>query len=362
MSNIIFKPQNIVQSSFFQKLFKQIPEQNAVIELNNLLADTQIRQITTNQISEIENRYSVNLVKEFKLNLEEFYAVYLNYCLADKSLINEEIEELKHLKYILNIDDKSIDKIHSMIGETVYKQTFEEAVIDGRLTKEEESFLEKLESDLKLSKALTEKISAEVRTNYIDNYIQNLITDQRLSPNEENELNAIAASFNVKLIINEQTKEQLQKLKLYWVLENSDLPIVQTNISLQKGESCFICVPNVNWFELRAVRKSVSYSGYSTSFKVAKGFYLRSGSYKPRSYSVDQMTLIDNGTLYLTNKRIIFTGYKKNSNTKIEKILSVSPYEGGVQIDKETGKSPLLQFTDRADIFCIILERLLNEK
>jgi hypothetical protein len=74
------------------------------------------------------------------------------------------------------------------------------------------------------------------------------------------------------------------------------------------------------------------------------------------------MTLIDKGTLYLTNKRLILTGAKKNANIRLDKILNISPYSDGVEIDKETGKKPVLQFTDRADIFCIMLERLLRER
>lgn len=74
------------------------------------------------------------------------------------------------------------------------------------------------------------------------------------------------------------------------------------------------------------------------------------------------MTLIHNGNLYLTNKRIIFTGSKKNSNIRFEKILSITPYADGVEIDKEAGKTPLLQLAEKADVFCIILERLLRER
>ena len=149
---------------------------------------------------------------------------------------------------------------------------------------------------------------------------------------------------------------------MYWALENLPLPTIQSDIAIQKSEVLHFKIANVNWYELRSVRQRVSYSGYSTSFKVAKGFYLRSGSYRPQSYSVDTMKLIDTGTIYLTNKRIIFTGNKKNSNIRIDKILDFTPYSDGVEIGKETGKSPTLQMEQNADVFCMILERLLNER
>lgn len=362
MNGNLFQTKPLSNTSFFQKLFKQFPQENAVIELNNLLASKPLLHISHNDVKQIESRYKLSLNKEFKLNLEEFYAVYLNYCLADKVLNDSELNELNHLKHILNLDDNTINKLHEKIGEIIYKKSFQEAIADGRLTKTEEEFLAKLENTLRLPKALADKISSETRIAFIENYVAQIVADQRLSPAEEQELQAIASSLNVNVQLNDQTKEQLRKLKLYWALENLDLPVIHPDIVIQKSELCHIKIANVNWYELRSVRQRVSYSGYSTSFKIAKGFYLRSGSYRPQSYSVDTMKLIDTGTLYLTNKRIIFTGTKKNSNIRIDKILDFTPYSDGLEIGKDTGKSPTLQMTQNADIFCMMLERLLNER
>jgi len=168
--------------------------------------------------------------------------------------------------------------------------------------------------------------------------------------------------LNVNVTLNDQTKEQLRKLKLYWALENLDLPVIQSDIMIKKSELCHYRIEDVNWYEMRKVTQRLGYIGYSTTFKIAKGFYLRSGSYRNQSYSVDSMKLIDTGTLYLTNKRLIFTGSKKNSIIHLDKILDFKPYNDGVEIGKETGKSPTIQLNESADIFCIMLERILNER
>lgn len=362
MNGNLFQQRPLSNTSFFQKLFKQFPQENSVIELNNLLATKPILKISSDEIESIENKYQLNLQKEFKLNLEEFYAVYLNFCLADRVLNDDEINELNHLKNLFNLEDKTIDKLHTKIGINIYKKSFQEAVADGRLTKAEEDFLAKLENTLRLPKELADKISAETRVAYIENYVAQIIADQRLSPSEEQELQAIANSLNIQMQINDATKEQLRKLKIYWALENLDLPIIQSDIAIQKSEVLHLKLNNVNWYESRSTKQRTTYSGYSTSFKIAKGFYLRSGSYKPQSYSVDAMKLINSGTLYLTNKRIIFTGTNKNSTIRIDKILGFKPYSDGVEIGKDTGKSPTLQITQNADIFCMMIERLLNDK
>lgn len=360
MNGHLYQTIPLAKTSLMQRLLKQFPQENAVIELNNLLAAKSIKEISKLEVEAIENRYQVNLKKEFRLNLEEFYAVYLNYCLADKVLNMQELDELNHLKHILDLEDRTIDKLHVQLGESIYKKSFQEAVADGRLTKSEEEFLHQLEKTLKLPKELAEKISSETRKSFIEHYVSQIVADQRLSPQEEEELAAIANSLHVNIQLNEKTKEQLRKLKLYWALENLDLPVVQTSLKLQKSEICHLQIPTVKWYELRKVRQKRG-SSYSTSIKVSKGFYLRSGSSSSSSYSVDTMTHIDTGTLYLTNKRIIFDGTKKTSNIQLGKIINLTPHMDGVEIDKETGKSPTLQMKQNADVFCIMLERLLNE-
>ena len=362
MNENLFQNISLSEISFFQKLFKQFPQENAVIELNNLLASNPILNISENDIAEIEKNYNLSLLKEFKLNLEEFYAVYLNFCLGDKILNDDEFKKLNHLKHLLNLDSKTIEKIHAKIGEIIYKKTFQEVVADGKLTEQEKDFLVKIENTLKLPKELTDKISSEIRINFIENYVAQIVTDQRLSPTEEQELQAIASNLNVNVQLNDETKEQLYKLKIYWALENLDLPVIQPDITTQKAELCHFKTSDVSWYELRSVRQRVSYSGYSTSFKVAKGFYLRSGNYRPESFSADSMKLIDKGTIYLTNKRIVFTGTSKNSIIRIDKILNFTPYSDAVEIGKETGKSPIIKMNKDADIFCMMLERLLNER
>lgn len=109
-SQTLYQVVPLVKASFFQKLFKQSVEQNAVIELNNLLATKSIKSISLEEVIEIEHRYKLTLNDVFRLNLEEFYAVYLNYCLGHYPLSKECIEELEHLKVLLSLDDDCISK------------------------------------------------------------------------------------------------------------------------------------------------------------------------------------------------------------------------------------------------------------
>jgi len=353
MNTTIYKQRPLLQRSVMQKLLKQYPDDNAVIELNNLLSSKSILEISAEEVLSIEQRYKLQLIKNYKLNLEEFYAVYLNRCLSDRVLNKEETDTLKHLKRLLSLDDVTVENLHQRIGSVIYKQSFEEAAADGRLTHAEKDFLTDLETQLRLPRQLAEKISLEIRNRVMEDHVSKVINDRRLSPEEEKELMAISESLQVNITEDKYTAGKLDKLKHYWALENLELPTIMPDINLQRSEVCYFQADEAKWFETRSTRGRKSPGSYSS-----KQYFLHAGNAKPSSS--DHYALIDIGKLFLTNKRIIFMGMKKNTNIRLEKILSIEPQLDGIEIDKESGKSPRLLLSDNADVFCILLERLLK--
>ncbi len=325
MNISVFQQATYYKQSFFQKLFKQFPEENAVVELNNLLATKEIQSITPNDIQKIEHKYGLNLHKEFALNLEEFYAVYLNSCLLDNVLSDNEVDDLRHLKSLLGLNDVVINKLHDKIGGAIYEANFKEVIKDGRLGKKEKSFIEKLQNDLRLDESLANKISEEVRGAYLNNFIKRAIADDMLSPEEEKELDLICKSLNVKLDLDQKTKDHFKKIKLFWIIENGELPICKVDINLQKNEVCYY-TDFIEWEELRR------------------------GSW----------TVIDRGNVFFTNKRILFMGESKNTNIRLEKILSCTIHAHGVEVDKDAGKVPILIPRKDIDIMGRILKRLIR--
>lgn len=360
MNNDLFQVRSLIKPSFMQKLLGQKPEENAIIEFNNLLATKNILDITQIDISEIENRYSLTLSTEFPLNLQEFYAVYLNYCHCKNPFGVNQYPEINHLEQILKLDYQSINIIQQKIGSLTYRRNFEQAITNGRLTPIDKESLDKLKEVLQLTNTIAENIAIETQTKYIENYVNQIIKHQRFSPKEEKELNAIFNNFNIIFNLNEKTLIQLNKLKLYWKLENLDLPIINCGIDLQKLEVCHLIESNVSWYEPRCERQRLSTTPTDNRVYTTKSFYLNSPFSKIQNLKIDKLKFVDSGLLFLTNKRIILVGSRKKYNIRIEKIIYYVPYQDGIEICKDTGKSPLLQLTEKPDIFSIILERILK--
>ena len=55
-------------------------------------------------------------------------------------------------------------------------------------------------------------------------------------------------------------------------------------------------------------------------------------------------------------------GEKGNKTIRINTILDITPYSNGVDIQKDAGKSPFLDFKDNIDVFSMILVRLMAEQ
>ena len=59
------------------------------------------------------------------------------------------------------------------------------------------------------------------------------------------------------------------------------------------------------------------------------------------------MTKVDDGKLVVTNKRIVFIGTNKDLTADYKKILGVTPYAEGFQIEREGRKTrELLKMSD----------------
>lgn len=348
------------QPNIIQRLFKSEPKENAIAEINNLLATNPVKKIKLEEIEAISTKYKVDLYKKYCDNLKGLYVIFLKHCLKDNLLTDSEIEELNYLKSILMLQDTDVENLHNKITSDIYRMYFEEAISKGKIYEAENYYLDKLQKNLKLSNDIVNKISAESSHLLVNKLISNINSHERLSPDEWNELNAIAKDLNIPVNIDSATKERFEKFKQYWLIENGQLSKIQIDLNLLNGENCY-CTSNVDWYESRTITKRINYAGPTVRLQIMKGFYYRAGSLSVDRETAEKYLLIDSGKLYLTNKRLIFIGAKKNSNIKLEKILSIIPYRDGIGIQKDTGKSPLIQLKNNPDIFTMTLGRLINE-
>ena len=136
-------------------------------------------------------------------------------------------------------------------------------------------------------------------------------------------------------------------------LQNGAINISTTDycpIILKKNEEPSIIMNNISLHEPRAVRQTIG--GYrGTSVRVAKGVSFRVGGMKARSESHEELRNIDQGSLVLTNKRLIFIGSKRTTNIDLRKIVAIEPYRDGISSQRENKqKTEYFIGTDRSTV------------
>lgn len=357
-----FKEKSFVARSFMQKLLNQHPNDNFIIEVNNIFHKA--KQIDTDikyEIDALRIKYKIKQSKAVNEKLIAIYEELLSHYFEDRKLSEQELNNLSEVKEYLDLPNNLVNSSYEKIAKEVYKKSVEEVVSDGAISEEEKAFLQNLESQLKLSDDLGAEIYSTSVQEYFSALTNSIVEDARISPEEEKQLNQIAKNLGTSLSMDEKSKYYLERFKLYWKIENEELPQVSVDINLQKNEVCFAIARSVEWYEMRSVTKRYNYAGPTARIKIAKGIYYRVGSVAVQPVKDDQLSFIDNGTLYLTNKRIIFNGNKKVTNIQLKKIIDLNEYKDGIEIVKDAGKSPVLKFNQDPDLFYLIMNRLIRE-
>lgn len=354
-----FLSQELIQQNAMQKMLKILPAENALRELNNLLSSSGFDNFPVQNVEEINKKYKLDVRTKFKKEtaklLEDFAEFHLK-----QELPNDGSRFIPKLVQILGIETQKANDILTDIRSKIYQNRYELAVVNRRLLEEEEKILENLRVNLGLSEEKEEEISLKVRSNVIQSYVSRMIEDGEVSPQEEEELIQTTKSLSMKMEMSEESKLALEKLRLVWRINHEELQTIEPDIILQKKELCYY-MQNVDWYEHRAVKSSVGYSGLSGRIKIAKGIYYRVGKMGLNVHSTQEMTKIDTGKVYITNKRLIFAGGLKNTSIPFSKIINLQPYKDGIEIIKDSGKSPLLAFSNDVDIFTATLTRAISD-
>ena len=352
-----FKERPLSPQSFVQRLLRQHPVENAIIELNNLLATRSILSITSDDLTDIEQRYGFSL-SQYGLNLEEFYAVQLNYRFIDRCLPTDGLPDLTHLRTLFRLPTQSVDMLHAQIGEVIYRRWVEKTVRNGKVSDEEKAILTELRQLLSLPADLADNMYKDVCQALLDQFVEECSAGARITPEEETWLLALSTNLGVRPSIS--TKRTIDRFKRYWQVENTDLPVIDIPIACQKLEHGHYAASEVRWCEERATARRTKYDDHYDHHKSFDVVDLRSNRPSSSKDTFDILKRIDTGNLYLTNKRLIFEGQQKTTSIKLNTVVRVKAYKQGVLIDKLTGKSMLLLFSQDSDMLALLCERVIH--
>jgi Chloroplast envelope transporter len=345
------------KGSFMQRLLKKEPKENAYVEINNLIAATPTTNIDKQHISSILERYKLSNEKA-KSRLIGIYTQILKHFLKDFRISDGEHEELQRLQEVLWLDKNEASWINSAVINPIFQKFVRDTYLNGVVTEQEKSWLERVCEQLRIDEETKmELFTVEAHRAY-KNKFDAALSDGQLSPTEEIELAEIASNLNADISYTADTEILLSRMRRLWQLSNGNLPVLNIPIYLQKNEQCSAYVSSSH-YELRKITKAIVYSGYSVSNTVF-GVRFRSGVIKSQRITNDVLQFLDDGTLYFTNKRLLFNGSHKTTQIPLSKIIGATFYADGLIIEKSSGKDQVFKFNGDFEELQIIFDSLMT--
>jgi hypothetical protein len=215
----------------------------------------------------------------------------------------------------------------------ILEQKLQEAVAHGELSEQDDQKLRKTASLLGLSDSDLSELEKQDFMKEVSPIQQRIEESWQLTDQDIEEIAALKRKYGVK----DFTMEAITSVyrQIYLLEEKRQLPSqIQTDLMLESGETAYYCVGSA-WLQSRV--HSQGYAGASVSVPTGiSGVRLRFGRYSPvRS---EEITPLASGTLWVTSKRLIFQGDRRNTQIEHRKIIDAHVYSDSLRVEKATGK------------------------
>ena len=358
-----FITKNYIEPSGIQKLLGKVPKENFLIDLNNLLAENSLDAVVPGQILQIAERYNLqNPSDQFSSELMQMQQEFLYEHLGSRLSRFNDFDSAKKFQSLLGLSDDDFEKVYRPQAIETFRITVSDTL--NRTKKrgdEEEALFEQLGEQLGLTEHESNTVIAEVIGSIVQEFFDNLISDNKYSPDEKEAYEKTCQQYGANAVFDVATKKQLEKYENFWRIENDELPVYETEIFLQKGEVCHY-LGFAKLYENKTKTTRVKYRGPVFRLKITKSLFYRMANMRVDKETKDVMTLIDSGNLYVTNKRILFTGTKENKTIRYGQIVDLTPYRDGVKISKDSGGAPIFELSNPdGEVLTATLVRIIQD-
>lgn len=342
-----FTTKNHIEPSGIEKILRKIPEKNFLIDLNNLLAEKSLDEVLPEQVLYIAKKYKLqNVSEKFSSELLQMQKDFLIEHLGSRLSRFNDFNSAKKIQSLLGLSDYDFEKVYRPQAIEIFrKQVYYTLDRTKKRGDEEEAQFEQFRKQLRLTEYESNTVIAEVVGSIVQKFFDNLISDNKYSPDEKEAYEKICQQYGANAVFDDATKKLLEKYEIFWQIENGDLPVYETDIFLQKDEVCHY-QGFAKLYENRTKTTRVKYRGPVYRLRITKSLYYRISNMRTDRETKDFMTLIDSGNLYVTDKRILFTGSKENKTIRYGQIVDLTPYRDGVKISKDSGGAPIFELSD----------------
>ena len=178
----------------------------------------------------------------------------------------------------------------------------------------------------------------------------NFLKNGVMQPSEQQKVDEYVTTLGLSLInlppsLKGTKIEELGQSAILSDLQNRRIPrySIQAPIILSKGEVALWCYNNVTMYQEKVKREYVGRTN-GFSFRIVKGVRYRIGGFKGHPVETSFMENMGLGSLYITNKNIIFMGQTRSIKVPYTKIIGINPYSDGMEVQRDGNNMKRLTF------------------
>ena len=176
----------LTRPSLPERLLRRKPKENAAIELNNYVANTPLSEITRQAVEKVLVDYKCDYT-EAKPALTTIYAQVLNHFLEDRSISDQERDQLTILRQAFGLTEEDARAIDREALLPIYQRAVSDFYADQHLTFGEKEQLERLSRDLRLDEAEAESMALDEAYRVFEETTRHAASDRQPPPEEETE-------------------------------------------------------------------------------------------------------------------------------------------------------------------------------
>lgn len=268
----------------------------------------------------------------------------LGAAVADGTLSSNEVSVVHALADAFRVPRERLAALQHEAALMAYRRFFDGALTDQRFDDAEKKRLSDIASTLGLSEADQDAVRRAAASDVLTAMMTTALADGRFEDDEEHEIQVVAKSLDVSFTHERETADIVKRARQLAAYARGDLPrLDDVPVRLPKAEVCH-WAERAHHLELRTVTTQIRHAGVTASFRLAKGLRLRSGVVNVERVTTDVMTPLSDGTLYFTNRRLLFTGTRKNTTILWNRVVSVSHFSDALGIHKDSGKPQYFRF------------------
>lgn len=220
------------------------------------------------------------------------------------------------------------------------KKLVKQALSDNILTGVEIKEIEAAADEANVSSDVINKIRQKHYNKLVKPTLDRIRTNRRFSPADEAEIRSMSEQLHVTPEFSD-----FGPYRKLWEIEETgtfEPEPIDVNIRLTKNEVCFYSAPSI-WAQVKTIRKHHGYVGGSIGVRVAKGVTLRVGKAVPHYTESEEVVDISEGTLFVTNKKVVFDGDRRSTNITFGRLIAYHLYKDAIEIRKSSGKPDLFR-------------------